>query len=129
MHSLNFSTDFLYWIFNYVTHRHFVKIDSNCSSHLTAKYGLPRGSILGPILFNLCVADMSRITPNSNCIQYADDSITHRNCKIQQYPNGIYLLKVTKRNNRTRSEICSKLTIKTHFVSLLLTLNIFHFLF
>ena len=30
MHSLNaFSTDFLYWVFNYLTHRqHFVKIDS-----------------------------------------------------------------------------------------------------
>ena len=38
MHSLNFSTDFLYWVFNYLTHRqHFVKIDSNCSSLLTAK--------------------------------------------------------------------------------------------
>ena len=28
-------------------------------------------------------------------------------------PNGIYLLKVNKRNTRTRCEICSKLTIKT----------------
>ena len=57
MHSLNFSTDFLYWAFNYLTHRqHFVQIDSNCSSLLTAKYGVPQGSILDPILFNLCVA-------------------------------------------------------------------------
>ena len=39
MHSLNFSTDFLFWAFNYLTHRqHFVQIDSNCSSLLTAKY-------------------------------------------------------------------------------------------
>ena len=28
-------------------------------------------------------------------------------------PAGIYLLKVNNRNNRTRYEICSKLTIKT----------------
>ena len=57
MHSLNFSTDFLFWAFNYLTHRqHFVQIDSNCSSLLTAKYGVPQGSILDPILFNLCVA-------------------------------------------------------------------------
>ena len=27
---------------------------------------------------------------------------------------GIYLLKVKNKNTRTRSEICSKLTIKTH---------------
>ena len=34
-------------------------------------------------------------------------------------PEGIYLLKVNNRDTRTRSEICSKLTIK----------NIFHTLF
>ena len=57
MHSQNFSTDFLFWAFNYLTHRqHFVQIDSNCSPLLTAKYGVPQGSILDPILFNLCVA-------------------------------------------------------------------------
>ena len=31
----------------------------------------------------------------------------------QVYPVGIYLLKVSNRNTRTRCEICSKLTIKT----------------
>ena len=56
MHSLNFSTNFLYWVLNYLTHRqHFLQINSNCSSLLTAKYGIPQGSILGLILFNLCV--------------------------------------------------------------------------
>ena len=85
MHSLNISTDFLYWVFHYLTHRqHFVQIDSNCSSLLTAKYGVPQGSILGLILFNLWVADMSSITPNSNCIQYSDDSTLYRSCKINQ---------------------------------------------
>ena len=85
MHSLNFFTDVLYWAFNYLTHRHhFVQIDSNSSSLLTAKYGVPQGSILGPIFFNLCVADMSSITLNSNCIQYADDSTLYRSCKINQ---------------------------------------------
>ena len=75
MHSLNFSTDFLYWVFNYLTHRqHFVQVDSNCSSLVTDKYRVPQGSIIGSIFFNLYLADMSSITPNSNCIQYADDS-------------------------------------------------------
>ena len=54
MHSLNYSTDFLYCVFNYLTHgQHFVQIDSNCSSLLTAKYGVPQGSMRGPILLNL----------------------------------------------------------------------------
>ena len=60
MHPLNF----LYWGFNYLTYRqHFLQIGSNCSSLLTAKYGVPQGSILGPILFNLCVTDMLNISP------------------------------------------------------------------
>ena len=32
---------------------------------------------------------------------------------MRQLTAGIYLLKVNNRNTRTRSEICSKLTIKT----------------
>ena len=79
------STDFRYWVFNYLMHRqHFIQIDSNCSSLLAAKYGVSDGSILGPILINLCVADMSSITPNSNFIQYADDSTLYRSCKINK---------------------------------------------
>ena len=34
------------------------------------------------------------------------------NYDLSIYPAGIYLLKVNNRNNRTRCEICSKLTIK-----------------
>ena len=90
MYSLNFSTDFLYWVLNCLTHRqHFVQVDSNCSSLLTAKYGVLQGSILGPISFNLCVADMSSNTPNSNCIQYADDSTLYQSCKINQKDKSI----------------------------------------
>ena len=85
MHLLNFSTDFLNWAFKYLTHRqHFIQIDSNRSSFLTAKYRVPQGSILGPILFNLCVADISSIRPNVNCIQHADHSTTRQTCKINQ---------------------------------------------
>ena len=81
MHSLNFSTDFFYWVFNNLTLRkHFVQINSNSSSLPTAKYGVPQGSIL----FNLRVADMSSITLNSNCIQYADDSTLYQSCKINK---------------------------------------------
>ena len=35
------------------------------------------------------------------------------NVNIQNYPAGIYLLKVNNINTRARCEICSKLTIKT----------------
>ena len=62
MHTLNFSKRFLCWIFGYVTgRRHFVQTDSNISNILYTDFGVPQGSILGPFLFNLCVADMKNI--------------------------------------------------------------------
>ena len=104
MHSLNFSSEFLNRVFNYLIHiQHFVLIDSNCSSFLTAKYGVPQVSILGFILFNLCVTDMSSITPNNSCIQHAYDSTIHRSCKINQKDTFITQPVITG----------SKLTIKT----------------
>ena len=45
------------------------------------------------------------------------------------HPVGNYMFKVNNRNSRTRCEICSKLTITTVLVFLILTLNIFHSLF
>ena len=52
---LKFFRNVLYWILNYLMHRrhldqHFVQIDSYYSSFLTAKYGVPQGSVLAPIL-------------------------------------------------------------------------------
>ena len=39
---------------------------------------------LGPILFNLCVAVMSSISTNSNCIQYTDYSTLYQRCKVNK---------------------------------------------
>ena len=36
-----------------------------------------------------------------------------RSVSNKNIPTGIYLLKVSSRNTRTKSEICSKVTIKT----------------
>ena len=85
MHKLNFSKRFLHWIFNYLTDtQHFVQIDSNISNILITDFGVHQGSILGPILFNLCVADMTNILTESQYIQYADDSTIYESCKVKE---------------------------------------------
>ena len=85
MHSFSFSKDFLYWTMNYLTFRqHFVQIDKHFSTLLTSEFGVPQGSILGSILFSLCVVDMSQMTPESECLQYADDTTLYRACKASQ---------------------------------------------
>ena len=50
------------------------------SKKLLVTNGVPQGSILGPILFNIYVADMSKNTI-STCIQYADDTNLYHHAK------------------------------------------------
>ena len=87
-------------------------------------------------------------SPNVSLIVILNLVITHqpwlqkmlgepgKSAKKDDFPAGIYLLKVNNKNTRKKCEICSKLTIKTPerrigvvLVSLLVTLNIFHCLY
>ena len=77
--TLNFSKHFLYWIFSHLTEN---DIDSHISNTLYKNFGVRQQCILGPVLFNLCVADMKSILNGSKCIQYTDDSTIYRICKI-----------------------------------------------
>ena len=84
MHTLNFSKRLLCWIFSSLTDvRYFVQIDSNISNILYINFGVPQRSILGPVLLNLCAADMKNILDGSECIQYAYDSTIYCSCKIK----------------------------------------------
>ena len=51
---LNFSKPFLHWLVSYLTDREqYIQINDKLSSKVTIQWGVPQGSILGPILFNL----------------------------------------------------------------------------
>ena len=84
MHGMGFSHTFLQWMVNYLTDRkQFVQIDDKSSETATVKFGVPQGSILGPVIFNLYVADLQDAL-NCPCYQYADDTTFYRHSKPMQ---------------------------------------------
>ena len=56
LHNVGFSHDAIYWVFKYLTGRkQYFQINGKQSQVVGVQFGMPRGSILGPVLFNLYV--------------------------------------------------------------------------
>lgn len=73
--NLNFSNEMLELITSYLCGRkQYVQIDHVKSNLQNVHFGEPQGSILGPVLFNIYVSDLSSCTlsNDTNMIQYAD---------------------------------------------------------
>ena len=89
---LNISHEFLHLILSYISDRsQYVQIDSNKSRHKKINFGVPQGSILGPILFNIYVSDMKNEF-DSPCIQYVNDINFYQHCKVSKIPQSITTL-------------------------------------
>ena len=76
LHALNFDTNALNLIFDYMTtgRKQRVKINTSFSSYRDIFEGVPQGSILGPLLFNLFLCDLFLFVEEADIMSYADDN-------------------------------------------------------
>ena len=77
-------SSFIHLINSYLTDR-FVQIEDKKSALAHVICGVHQGSILGPVLFNLYVTDMSTFT-SSMCLQFADDALLYKRCEVNDIP-------------------------------------------
>ena len=75
MSAYGFNKETLKFIYSYLNGRkQAVNIKGNLSKFLDILAGVPQGSILGPILFNIFLNDITEIFQNCNLRNFADDN-------------------------------------------------------
>ena len=73
LHAYGFDTDALNFIFSYLKGRkQRTKINSSYSSFTEILFGLPKGSILVPLLFNACICDLLYDIDDLDFASFAD---------------------------------------------------------
>ena len=84
LHAYGFDTPTLKLIHSCLTESYQrVKINNSFSEYHLIKYGVPQGSILGPVLFNIFLRDLFLIVDDIDIAFYADDNTPYCTSNIQ----------------------------------------------
>ena len=91
-YKLGFSKNYLKWLLSYLFGRtQFVQIDDTKSHLKLSQFGIPQGSILGPMIFNLYVSDLrDNLDLSTSCSQYADDTSLYTHCAVRELESPTY---------------------------------------
>jgi hypothetical protein len=94
--TLGIQGDSLRWLHNYLTNRtQRTKVRDSISTPLPTKFGVPQGSVLGPLLFSIYMVGLRHIVaqhPTIRYIIYADDIQLITSCTLPDLPNAIIQL-------------------------------------
>ena len=83
--ALGFTFEAVSWVVGYLTDRkQKVKANSDESGWESIQYGVPQGSVLGPLLFTLVVHDISTCIKYGNYHMYADDTKIYYHFKLNK---------------------------------------------
>ena len=76
LHNVGLSHDAIFWVFNYLTGgKQYVQINEKQLQVVDVQFGVPQGSILGPVLFNLYVNN-SAPSKIHECAKKLQDAMT-----------------------------------------------------
>ena len=96
---MNVGIDVLFWFRSYLSCRSFsVSIEKSISTPSKLLYGVPQGSVLGPILFTLYTTPLSHLITSSSSVShhlYADDTQLFTSFSASDCSSGLSSLEST----------------------------------
>jgi hypothetical protein len=73
------SSGYINWFHSYLTNREScVRFSGLFSSPFVVLSGVPQGSVLGPLVFNIFINDLCEVINHSSCLLFADDLKVYR---------------------------------------------------